>query len=79
MTTSRRGLRLFGLLGLAVGLGMIVAAPLATDLAGLLRGYGAMLAGSAAYMLTGLSILAWRSARRRTAVPSAARELAPHS
>ncbi len=80
MTTSRRGLRIWGLLGLAVGLGLILAAPLANDLAGLLRGYGAMLAGSAAYMLAGLSILAWRSGhRRRTVVPSVTAGLAPRS
>lgn len=80
MTTSRRGLRLFGLLGMAVGLGLIVAAPLADDLTGLVRGYGTMLAGSAAYMLAGLSILAWRSAHHgRSVTSSVSTELAPRT
>ena len=80
MTTSRRGLRIFGLLGLGIGLGLIVAAPLANDLAGLMRGYGAMLAGSATYMLAGLSIVAWRSAHQRGAVVrGASPELASRS
>lgn len=70
MTNSRRRLRRFGLLGLGAGLGLVLGAPLANDLAELVRAYGAMLSASAAYMLVGLVILARRSTHHRAAIVS---------
>ena len=60
MTKSRRNLRAFGAGGLVVGLALVLAAPLGGDLDGLMRGYGAMLAASAGYMLAGLWLLGLR-------------------
>lgn len=70
MANSRRRLRIFGLLGLAAGLGLVLGGPLANDLAELVRGYGAMLTASAAYMLVGLVMVARRSTHRRAAMAS---------
>jgi hypothetical protein len=74
MTQRRRRLQFVGLLALGAGLVLAVAAPLAGDLAGLLRGYSLMLAGSAAYLVIGLQFLARRRAPQAR-VPAGASEL----
>ena len=74
MTQRRRRLQLVGALALGTGLVLAIAAPLAGDLAGLLRGYSLMLAGSAAYLVVGLQFLARRHAAQPR-VPSGASEL----
>jgi hypothetical protein len=74
MTQRRRRLQSVGLLALGAGLVVAIAAPLAGDLAGLLRGYSLMLAGSAAYLVIGLQFLARRRAPQAR-VPAGASEL----
>jgi hypothetical protein len=74
MTQRRRRLQSVGLLALGAGLVLAIAAPLAGDLAGLLRGYSLMLAGSAAYLVIGLQLLARRRAPQAR-VPAGASEL----
>jgi hypothetical protein len=74
MTQRRRRLQSVGLLALGAGLVLAIAAPLAGDLAGLLRGYSLMLAGSAAYLVIGLQFLARRRAPQAR-VPAGASEL----
>lgn len=65
MTESQRRLRRFGGMGLAAGLLFILGSPLSGDeLVGLLRGYGTMLAFSAAYLLGGLWLLTTARGRR---------------
>ena len=74
MAQRRRRLQSVGLLALGAGLVLAIAAPLAGDLAGLLRGYSLMLAGSAAYLVIGLQLLARRRAPQAR-VPAGASEL----
>lgn len=58
MIKSQRWLRWFGGLGLAAGLVLVLGAPIGGDeLAGMLRGYGTMLAGAALYLLAGQWLL----------------------
>jgi hypothetical protein len=74
MKQRRRRLQLVGALALGTGLVLAIAAPLAGDLAGLLRGYSLMLASSAAYLVVGLQFLARRRAAQPR-VPAGASEL----
>lgn len=65
MTKSSRRLRWYGGLGLVAGVLLIVAAPLAgAGISDLVRGYGTMLALSAAYLLAGEWLLALGRSRR---------------
>ncbi|HEX5396139.1 MAG TPA: hypothetical protein VFX74_03515 [Candidatus Limnocylindria bacterium] len=68
MDKTQRRLRWFGGVGLAAGLLLALAAPLGgAELAGMLRGYGVMLAGAALYLLAGQWLIGFSRERRATA------------
>lgn len=65
MLKSQRRLRWFGGLGLAAGLVLVLGAPIGgVELAGMLRGYGMMVAGAAVYLLAGQWLLRVTHGRR---------------
>lgn len=79
MIKSQRRLRWFGGLGLAAGVVLVLGAPIGGgELAGMLSGYGTMLAGAAVYLLAG-QWLVRVSRGRRGGARTAAEHLQQHS